>query len=158
PTIERNRIRRFVDGVYLSFVDHAEVIGNHLEHSGRYGLHTMYCQNNRLAGNRFEENVAGCAIMFSNHLRVERNDFWRNRGPRAYGMLLRDCSDGEFVGNRLVDNTIAIFLDGSNRNRLNGNLLEDDGWGLILFSSCADNELAGNDFLQCDYPVALDMR
>ena len=38
---------------------------------------------------------------------VERNDFVHNRGPRTYGLLLRDCSDGHFVDNRLVDNTIA---------------------------------------------------
>ncbi len=156
--ITGNRERGFVDGIYLSFVNQATIARNLLERNGRYGLHTMYCQENTLDRNRFLENVAGCAIMFSNHLVVVHNAFWRNRGPRAYGLLLRDCSDGLFEGNRLVDNTIAVFFDGSNRNRFRGNLLENNGWGLFIFASSADNEVSGNTFIQCDYPVALDMR
>jgi nitrous oxidase accessory protein len=158
PRLAGNREQAFADGVYLSFVNGAIVVGNTLAHNGRYGLHTMYCQENTLDGNRFTHNVAGCAIMFSNHLKVTGNDFWRNRGPRTYGLLLRDCSDGEFTDNRLVDNTIAVFFDGSNRNRFHGNLLEDDGWGLFIFASSAANEFHGNTFIHCDYPVALDMR
>jgi nitrous oxidase accessory protein len=49
-------------------------------------------------------------------------------------------------------------MDNSNRNHFRGNLVQDNGWGVLLYSSCADNEFAGNDFLQNDYPVALDMR
>ena len=153
-----NRVARFMDGIYLSFANGTRIDGNVLAGNGRYGLHTMYCQENRLAGNRFERNIAGCAIMFSNRLEVSGNDFVRNRGPRTYGMLLRDCSDGVFTMNRMVDNTIAVFLDNSNRNRFRQNLVQDNGWGVILFSSCAGNEFTGNDFVNNDYPVALDMR
>ena len=158
PRLVGNRERGFVDGVFLSFVDGARIERNVLEKNGRYGLHTMYCQENALLGNRFVRNTAGCAIMFSNHLVVTGNDFWKNRGPRTYGLLLRDCSDGEFRDNRIVDNTIGVFLDGSNRNRFHGNLLEDDGWGLFVFSSSASNVFSSNSFTHCDYPVALDMR
>jgi len=153
-----NRVGRFMDGIYLSFANGTRIEENILAGNGRYGLHTMYCQNNRLLRNRFARNIAGCAIMFSNHLEVRDNDFTHNRGPRTYGMLLRDCSDGLFEGNRMVDNTIAVFLDNSNRNRFRMNLVQDNGWGVILFSSCAGNEFAANDFMNNDYPVALDMR
>ncbi|HET9952095.1 MAG TPA: nitrous oxide reductase family maturation protein NosD [Candidatus Eisenbacteria bacterium] len=152
------RITRFVDGIYLSFAFRAEIRGSLLWENSRYGLHTMYCQENRLEENRFTRNIAGCAIMFSNRLRIERNDFVLNRGPRTYGVLLRDCSDGRFAHNRFVDNTVGIFMDGSNRNVVRENLVQDNGWGLILFSSCAGNEFAGNNFWSNDYPVALDMR
>jgi len=158
PHLARNDVSGFTDAVYLSFVDGARVEANHLARNGRYGLHTMYCQASQLLGNRFEENAAGCAIMFSNRLRVLGNDFWRNRGPRTYGLLLRDCSGGEFEDNRLVDNTVAIFMDNSNRNRIHGNLLEGNGWGLLLFSSCAGNQVWNNSFAGNDYPVSLDMR
>ena len=157
-SIRRTEIRRFMDGIYLSFADSIRIEGCGSSGNGRYGLHTMYCQDNRIAANRFTGNIAGCAIMFSNHLELARNDFMHNRGPRTYGILLRDCSDGFFHENRLVDNTIAVFMDGSNRNRIHGNLVQDDGWGVILFSSCDGNEFAGNDFVNIDYPVALDMR
>ncbi len=153
-----NDASNFVDAIYLSFADHARVEHNRLHDNGRYGLHTMYNQENRLTGNVFEHNIAGCALMFSNHLVAEDNDFVHNRGPRTYGLLLRDCSDGTFVANRLVDNTIAVFMDNSNRNRMIGNLVQDNGWGILLFSSCAHNVFAGNAFIANDYPVALDMR
>ena len=158
PNLTRNTVSRFADGVYLSFVKRADVRENHLETNGRYGLHTMYCQDNRLVANHFDRNAAGCAIMFSNHLEVRDNDFFHNRGPRTYGLLLRDCSDGLFAGNRMVDNTVAMFMDNSNRNRIRGNLLQDNGWGILMFSSCAGNEVAGNSFVNNDYPVSLDMR
>lgn len=108
--------------------------------------------------NRFTRNVAGCALMFSNHLVVEGNAFVRNQGARTYGLLLRDCSDGHFRANRIAANTIGVFLDGSNRNVFRGNLVQDNGWGVLMFASCARNEFARNDFIQNDYPVALDMR
>ena len=157
-TVRGCRITHFVDGIYLSFAFRTTILGNLLWENDRYGLHTMYCQDNRLEDNRFTRNIAGCAIMFSNHLKLERNDFIRNRGPRTYGILLRDCSDGRFAHNRFVDNTVGIFMDGSNRNVVAENLFQDNGWGVILFSSCAGNEFARNNFWNNDYPVALDMR
>lgn len=151
-------VERFLDGIYLSFANRTMVAHCRMQDNGRYGLHTMYCQQNLLNGNLFTRNVAGCAIMFSNRLRIENNDVIENRGSRTYGFLLRDCSDGAFTNNRMVDNTIAMFMDNSNRNRVADNLFQDNGWGLLMFSSCSDNEVAGNNFLNNDYPVALDMR
>lgn len=156
--LERNAVERFVDGIYLSFVNRGVLDGNRFQHSGRYGLHTMYCHDLVLTGNDFARSVAGCAIMFSSNLEVRGNDFRENRGPRTYGLLLRDCSAGTFEDNRFFDNTIAIFFDNSNRNRFAGNLLQDNGWGILLFASCAKNEFTGNAFVHDDYPVALDMR
>lgn len=152
------RVTRVMDAIYLSFAHGATIEDNLLHDCARYGFHTMYCQNGRLARNRFTRNIAGCALMFSNHLVVERNAFVRNQGPRTYGLLLRDCSDGRFEGNRIAVNTIGVFLDGSNRNEFRGNLVQDNGWGILMFASCAKNVFAANDFVQNDYPVALDMR
>lgn len=148
----------FLDGIYLSFAHHVTVTRGRFHRNGRYGLHTMYCQHTALHANQFDHNVAGIAIMFSNHLDVTGNHIARNRGARTYGLLLRDCSDGRFTGNRLVDNTVALFLDGSNRNRFERNLVQDNGWGVLMFASCAKNVFASNDFIANDYPVALDMR
>jgi nitrous oxidase accessory protein len=153
-----NDVSHFEDAVYLSFADNARAASCTLHDNGRYGFHTMYCQGNQLEQNTFTRNAAGCAIMFSNHLHVAHNRFIHNRGPRTYGLLLRDCSDGTFVANRLIDNTIGAFLDNSNRNHVESNLIQDNGWGVLLFSSCAGNRFAGNAFIHNDYPVALDMK
>jgi len=158
PLVRDCSVKHFADAVYLAFTQDALIEHSRFERNARYGFHTMYCQDNHLTGNTFAYNLAGCAIMFSNRLRVARNDFVHNRGSRTYGLLLRDCSDGEFTGNRLVDNTIAVFMDDSNRNRMIGNLIEDNGWGILLYSSSDGNEFARNSFLNNDYPVALDMK
>ena len=152
------RVTRVMDAIYLSFAHGATIEDNLLHDCARYGFHTMYCQNGRLTRNRFTRNIAGCALMFSNHLVVERNAFVHNQGSRTYGLLLRDCSDGRFEGNRIAVNTIGVFLDGSNRNVFRRNLVQDNGWGVLMFASCAKNVFAANDFVQNDYPVALDMR
>lgn len=157
-TVRRCTITRVVDAIYLSFAHGATIADNLLHDCGRYGFHTMYCQSGTLLRNRFTRNVAGCALMFSNHLLVRGNAFVRNQGPRTYGLLLRDCSDGRFESNRIAINTIGVFLDGSNRNVFRGNLIQDNGWGVLMFASCAKNEFAANDFVQNDYPVALDMK
>ena len=156
--VHDNDVSHFVDAIYLSFVTRMDAKRNRLHDNGRYGLHTMYCQQNRFVENEVTRDVAGCALMFTNHVEISRNHIVRNRGPRTYGLLLRDCSDGRLEGNRLVDNTIAVFMDGSNRNHLEGNLVQDNGWGILLFSSSAGNVFTGNDFINNDYPVALDMR
>jgi len=156
--VNRCDVTRFLDGVYLSFADGARVEDTRLHDQGRYGLHTMYCQVNTFVRDTLTHNAAGCAIMFSNHLEVASNAIVHNHGPRTYGLLLRDCSDGHFHDNQLVDNTVAVFMDGSNRNRFEDNLVQDNGWGLFVFASCAGNVIAGNDFIHNDYPVALDMR
>jgi len=148
----------FLDAIYLSFANRARVERGRFHDNGRYGLHTMYCQSTTLRDNQFDRNIAGIAIMFSNHLDVTGNRIVENRGPRTYGLLLRDCSDGRFEGNQLVNNTVALFLDGSNRNRLEHNLIQDNGWGVLMFASCAKNVFAANDFIANDHPVALDMR
>ena len=153
-----NDVSHFQDAIYLSFAGETVAEGNHLHANGRYGFHTMYCQAGRLTANTFERNVAGCAIMFSNHLDIRGNRFLHNRGPRTYGLLLRDCSDGVFEQNALIDNTIGMFLDDSNRNRFTDNLLQDNGWGVLMFSSCAGNVFSKNAFLNDDYSVALDMK
>ena len=157
-TIRDCDVSRFVDAVYLSFAHHTVLEHSLLHHCGRYGFHTMYCQEGQVRDSRFTHNQAGCAIMFSNHLELTGNAFAFNQGSRTYGVLLRDCSDGHFTGNRILSNTIGIFMDGSNRNRFSGNLVQDDGWGVLLYSSCAGNVFAANAFVNDDYPVALDMR
>jgi nitrous oxidase accessory protein len=148
----------FLDAIYLSFANRTRVERGRFHDNGRYGLHTMYCQGTKLRDSQFDANAAGIAIMFSSQLEVTGNRILRNRGPRTYGLLLRDCSDGRFADNQLVDNTVALFLDGSNRNTFERNLVQDNGWGVLLFASCAKNVFATNDFIANDFPVALDMR
>jgi nitrous oxidase accessory protein len=156
--IEGNHISKHRDGIYLSFAEAASVCGNTACDADRFGLHSMYSQRIDIERNRFTRNTAGVALMFSNRMAMTGNAFVENHGHRTYGLLLRDCSDSEFRHNRLVDNTIGLFLDGSNRNRFAENLVAENGWGVIAYASSEANVFTRNTFLENDYPVALDMR
>lgn len=156
--IEGNDVAAHRDGIYLSFADSATVTGNVFHSQDRFGLHSMYSQRNVITRNLFTANTAGTALMFSNRMLMEGNLFAHNRGHRTYGLLLRDCSDSRFVHNRLVDNTIGLFLDGSNRNLFEQNSISESGWGLIAYSSSEENVFTRNNFLDNDYQVSLDMR
>jgi len=156
--IEGNDIAGHRDGIYLSFAETARVLENSVHDVDRFGLHSMYSQNNVLERNVFTRNTAGVALMFSNRMTMGGNLFIHNRGHRTYGLLLRDCSDSFFSGNRLVDNTIALFLDGSNRNRFERNLFAENGWGVIAYSSSENNVFTRNVFLSNDSQVSLDMK
>ena len=146
------------DGIYLSFADAAVVDHNTFHGQDRFGLHSMYSQRNILTDNLFTANTAGVALMFSNRMLMQGNHFVHNRGHRTYGLLLRDCSDSRFVHNRLEDNTIGLFLDGSNRNLFEENIVAENGWGVIAYSSSEENVFTRNAFLDNDYQMSLDMR
>ncbi|MFO7610778.1 MAG: nitrous oxide reductase family maturation protein NosD [Candidatus Krumholzibacteriia bacterium] len=156
--IEDNDVAAHRDGIYLSFADSATVTGNVFHGQDRFGLHSMYSQRNVITRNLFTANTAGTALMFSNRMLMEGNLFAHNRGHRTYGLLLRDCSDSRFVHNRLIDNTVGLFLDGSNRNLFEQNTISESGWGLIAYSSSEENVFTRNNFLDNDYQVSLDMR
>jgi nitrous oxidase accessory protein len=157
-TIERADVTAHRDAAYLSFCRDVAIRGSSFHDNVRYGLHYMYSDSNRIDGCRFERNVAGAAIMFSNGLQVRDNLFRDNSGARAYGLLLRDCSHGVFEHNRFEGNTIAIFLDNSLSNRIAGNRIAGNGWGISLFASSSLNEFTGNDLVANGYPLAVDLR
>jgi len=156
--LDGNEIAGYRDGIYLSFAEAALVRSNLVLDQDRFGLHSMYSQRNDLLDNCFTRNTAGVALMFSNRMLMRGNKFIHNRGHRTYGLLLRDCSDSIFRHNRIVNNTIGLFLDGSNRNRFELNLIAENGWGLIAYSSSEENVFTKNSFHGNDYQVSLDMR
>jgi nitrous oxidase accessory protein len=80
---------------------------------GRYGLHYMYCDDNRFEGNRFSGNQVGGTIMYSRRITLVGNRFERSRGPSAYGLLLKDADDVVAEGNEFVDNTRGLYFDNS---------------------------------------------
>ena len=89
------------------------VVRNCTVSRGRYGLHYMYCDDNRFENNRFVENQVGGTIMYSRRIVMVGNRFERSRGPSAYGMLLKDADDVVAEGNAFVDNTRGLYFDNS---------------------------------------------
>jgi nitrous oxidase accessory protein len=152
-TVEQNTCLQHRDGIYLEFVENSTVEGNHSERNLRYGLHFMFSNNDSYLDNIFRDNGAGVAVMFSHHITMNRNHFELNWGSSAYGLLLKDISDGEIIGNTFSENTVGIYGDGANRLRIEGNQFSGNGWALKILGSCSDNVITGNNFLENTFDV-----
>lgn len=153
-TVEGNVVRGHRDGVYLEFSSHAVLRDNVVVANARYGLHFMRSDTCAYERNRFEANGAGVAVMYSRAVRMVGNHFERNWGNAAYGLLLKDISDGEIRDNRFTRNTVGLYLEDSNRNQIRGNTFSGNGWAVRVMANATDNRFEANDFQGNTFDVA----
>ena len=152
--ILNNEIIGHRDGIYLEFVTHTLVKRNLSQQNIRYGLHFMFSHDNQYHYNTFRANGAGVAVMYTHRVRMEHNRFEENWGDAAYGLLLKDITESHIENNTFIRNTTAIFMEGSNRNQIFHNSFENNGWAIKIFTSCVNNILTQNNFIQNTFDVA----
>ena len=149
-----NRIEGHRDGIYFEFVKESVVWRNISRNNVRYGLHFMFSHNDAYFSNVFENNGAGIAVMYTKHVFMANNSFLNNTGDACYGLLLKDISDSHIIGNRFIGNTIAMMLEGANRNMITRNMISENGWGMKVQANCEDNHIFGNNFIHNTFDVA----
>lgn len=150
--IARNVIRDTRDGIYFSFVERSYVHDNDVARV-RYGLHYMYSDENRFEGNRFHDNAAGAALMFSKGLTLRHNCFSANRSHRAYGLLLQSVDDTLISTNDIAGNTLGLFIEGGHGNRVLDNRIAGNNVGIRVDDSSDANVFAGNRFDGNVHPI-----
>lgn len=153
-TIENNDIRGHRDGIYFEFVTNSMITGNRSEGNVRYGLHFMFSHNDEYRNNAFINNGAGVAVMYTKNVRMYDNTFERNWGGASYGLLLKDISDSEVIGNHFIKNTIAIHLEGVSRTLFDNNDFRENGYAIRLQASCDANNFVHNNFLANTFDFA----
>lgn len=144
--IEGNQINGHRDGIYLEFAKLGLIKNNFIRKNVRYGLHFMQSNETTYEHNTFTENGAGVAVMYSTKIKMVDNDFSNNAGPSAYGLLLKDISESAIYKNRFNDNTVGIYMEGSNRSFFKYNEIKDNAWGLKIMGNCEGNEFKENNF------------
>ncbi|MGL6269981.1 MAG: nitrous oxide reductase family maturation protein NosD [Chitinophagaceae bacterium] len=152
--ILQNTISGHRDGIYFEFVTNSKIENNNSFNNVRYGLHFMFSNYNKYIANIFRDNGAGVAVMFSNHITMHRNVFSENWGNSAYGILMKEISDGDVEGNSFSRNTVGIYLEGSNRIIMRHNHFDDNGWAIKMQASCNDNLVEENNFTANTFDVA----
>lgn len=157
-TVRDNEVTAHRDGIYFEFVRRTAVSGNTVAQNRRYGLHFMRSDSCSYFGNRFAGNGAGVAVMYSNGVTITDNRFETNRGSAAYGLLLKEISDGVVRGNRFSANTVGLYLEDSNRNRVTGNVFQGNGWAVKVLANATDNRFEGNSFEGNSFDVATNSR
>ena len=157
-TVRDNTVEGHRDGIYLEFTRAARVSGNLVQANSRYGLHFMRSDSCAYAGNRFEKNGAGVAVMYSRGVRMTGNRFEQNRGSAAYGLLLKEISDATVRNNRFLDNTVGLYLEDSNRNLVEANLFQRNGWAIKVMANATGNRFTGNRFEGNSFDAATNSR
>ncbi len=146
------------DGIYFEFVHDTRITGNVSERNLRYGLHFMYSDACTYVGNIFRHNGSGVAVMFTKRVEMFANRFEGNRGPAAYGLLLKEIADSRLEHNVFAGNTTGLLADGANRLVAAGNTFLDNGWAVKLDASTLDGRFTGNDFIGNTFDVATNSR
>lgn len=156
PKIIDNEVTGMRDGIYLEFVDNAEIYGNVSNENNRYGLHYMFSDGGQYYDNTFRRNGAGVAVMYSDNVDMTNNLFEHNWGTAAYGLLLKDINYSKIEGNRFYRNTVGIYSEGTNEVHIHGNDVELNGWAVNIKSNSARNRFTDNNFIENSFDVQTD--
>lgn len=152
--VENNTITGHRDGIYFEFSRHATAQRNVVTESLRYGLHFMFSDSCAYESNRFVANRSGVAVMYAKHVRIADNLFSDARNSASYGLLLKEINDSQIVGNDFLNNTIAVHLEGANRNDISGNRFEANGWAMRLLADAQENQIRDNSFFRNVFDVS----
>lgn len=155
-TVTGNSVRDHRDGIYLEFANKSIIERNTVEDNLRYGLHYMFSHDSAYRHNRFERNGAGVAVMYTRNVEMSSNHFINNWGSSAYGLMLKDMTDGRITGNTFERNSIAIALHGSNRMEIENNQFSENGWAIQVQRSSSDNTYRKNNFAGNSFDIAAD--
>jgi nitrous oxidase accessory protein len=156
--IENNEIRGHRDGIYFEFVENSLITGNLSTHNIRYGLHFMFSHGNSYIANRFMDNGAGVAVMFTERIVMRDNVFEHNWGPSSYGLLLKDIRDSEIRHNQFIGNTVGLYAEGSERLTVEENEFVDNGYAVRILANSMDNTFTRNNFLGNGFDVVTNSR
>jgi len=156
--IQHNFTQGVRDGIYLEFSDDCTIKNNVSTKNLRYGLHFMFSNDDIYENNRFEENGAGVAVMFSKNIKMINNVFKKNWGSASYGMLLKEINDAEIKGNTFEENTIGINIEGSNRIEYSNNNFIRNGWAIKVRGACYTNTFVGNNFLYNSFDISYNSK
>lgn len=152
--VENNTITNMRDGIYFEFVSNSLIRGNHSIANKRYGLHFMFSNDNTYENNKFENNGAGVAVMFSKKINMHRNVFVNNWGMSSYGLLLKEIYDSEIKQNLFIRNTTGIHIEGSTRIRYEENDFIENGWAVNFLGGAYENFFYHNNFIGNTFDVA----
>ncbi|HSC38363.1 MAG TPA: nitrous oxide reductase family maturation protein NosD, partial [Chitinophagaceae bacterium] len=149
-----NTVSGHRDGIYFEFVTNSAILRNLSSANMRYGLHFMFSHNDAYTSNVFRNNGAGVSVMFSHGVKMLNNFFEENWGDGAYGLLLKEISDSHISGNRFINNTTGIFMEGTTRVSVERNGFTGNGWAMKIQASCMDNIITNNNFISNTFDVA----
>ncbi len=142
------------DGFYIQNASFLHIEGNEA-FNVRYGLHYMYADSNVFLNNRFYDNVAGAAVMYSRGITMRGNTFMHNRGFASFGILFQDCHGLVADSNIISDNVVGMFFEASTDNRFRHNVIAQNDVALQMFQNSINNTFVENNFIDNINPLTI---
>ena len=130
--VRGNRVRGFLDGIYMEYTSGSKALENVARASRRYGYHLMFSRGVEVAHNRVEKGRVGSAVMYGAEAWVHDNVFRGHVGPLAFGLLVQEQNDSRFERNRVEGNTVGMLVVSSRGGSFTGNLLQHNGFGVLV--------------------------
>jgi len=157
-TIEDNEIFDHRDGIYFEFVRNGRISNNFSKNNLRYGLHFMFSDSCVYDGNRFEQNGAGVAVMYTKNVIMKKNEFFFNWGSASYGILLKEISDSRIEDNIFSENSTGLYMEGCTRVTIENNNFLKNGWAIKLMANSMSNIFHNNNFITNSFDIATNSR
>ncbi|WP_042354444.1 nitrous oxide reductase family maturation protein NosD [Bacillus rubiinfantis] len=132
--LAHNTIEGTRDGMFFDYANNNKSYDNHISNT-RYGLHYMYSDKNIFKRNIFTMNTGGAAVMNSNGLTLEDNQFIINYGNQSFGLLLLQANDNHIERNTFYMNQRGLYMDQATRNVIKDNRIIQNQIGIELWSS-----------------------
>lgn len=127
-----NRVRGFLDGIYMEYTSGGRALDNVALGSRRYGYHLMFSRGVEVAHNRVERGRVGSAVMYGAEAWVHDNVFAGHVGPLAFGLLVQEQNDSRFERNLVSGNTVGMLVVSSRGDVFRGNRIERGGFGVLV--------------------------
>jgi nitrous oxidase accessory protein len=127
------------------------IIKNNKSSNGRYGLHFMYSQYNKVIGNEYHNNSVGIFLMYSDGVVLKNNIITHATGPSGVGIGFKETSDIKVINNKILFSSTGLSIDVSpyqpdTINYFEDNLIAFNGIGIRFLADWHSNEFKNNQF------------
>lgn len=144
--------------VWYSPRNHLE--GNRVERS-RYGTHLMYSRDSVVVRNQYVRNEVGVFVMYSRNVAVEDNLMAGANGPAGMGLGLKESGNVIARGNRIIQDTIGVYVDTSplqpgDFDELEANVFRLNGTAMVFHAPPRGTRIASNSFRDNAAQVRVD--
>ena len=126
------------------------ISGNDAQY-GRYALHFMYSQYNKVENNIYKHNSVGIFLMYSDSVEIRGNTIENAVGATGIGIGFKETSDVVIANNRVLYNAAGLSLDVSpfqpgTTNRIHDNLLAFNNIAVRFLNGWHGNDFKRNRF------------
>ena len=132
------------DGIFVNVSRQDRFIGNRFSKL-RFGIHYMYANDSKVAGNVSQGNHIGFAIMFSQRLAIRDNV---SEDDREHGLMLNYANESIIAGNVVRRSDKCVFIYNANKNRFERNWFEGCAVGIHFTAGSERNVITGNAFVR----------